>query len=300
MEVNNISFPYRSKNKLKSFGIQHDESFNIPRIVKKNQRKITLHHIHGKKTWMTDFMVINGKNIINFIHCNSRYWLAEIVPHQTASAAARVLMMLVQAEPNTEYDYPLIDTLISDDAQALNRSDVIRSICIRANIRQITYNMTITPHSYLALVDRISRTLRDMCFNCKRKNPNWQLNDDTLNDLLYIYNHTPHDTLTKTMGFEVSPYQALVHRNLQNELVRRWMKADYNLTSSWEFRRIQPGMIVYLARQNRFGDKPRNTVEDTPYKVLQCKRGRYTIQRIDEQQPPIVVQRKDFVVGVLP
>ena len=297
MENQVASIPYRSKGKLKSLGIDHDDSLRIPRIVKKVQRRLTLHHVHGNKTWMTDHMMIDGKNIINFIHCNTRYWLAEIVPNKSAEHAARVLMFLVQAEPYTEYEYPLIDTLISDDAQGLNRSRIIKSICNNAHINQIVYNMTKTPHSYLAIVDRISRTLRDMCFNCKRQNPQWELNNDTLTQLLSIYNKTPHDTLTKTMGFNVSPEQALIHKNLQDELVSRWMKADYNLTGSWEFSKIQPGMIVYLERQHRFGDKRRNTVEDIPYRVLECKRGSFKIQRVDLAQEPIIVQRKDFVLS---
>ena len=295
-----VSFPYRSKGKLKSAGIQHDDSFRVPRIVKKVQRRLTLHHVHGKKTWMSDYMVINGKNVINFIHCNTRYWLAQIVPNQSAQHAANLLMFLVQKEPYTEYDYPLIDTLISDDAQGLNRSRIIKSICNNAHINQIVYNMTQTPHSYLAIVDRISRTLRDMCFNCWRKDPNWELNEETLTELLSIYNRTPHDTLSKTMGFDVSPEQALIHKNLQDELVRRWMIADYNITGSWEYTRIQPGMIVYLEQGKRFGDKRRNTVEDMPYRVLECKRGRFKIERVDHARDPIIVQRKDFVVGRLP
>lgn len=313
MNNNLISFPYRSPHKLSSSGIQHNDSFRVPKIVKKTQRKLNLHHIHGNKTWMTDHMEIeqNGNKLIilNFIHCNSRYWLARIVPTKDAKNAADILMFLVQAEPFTAYEYPLINTLISDDAQGLNKSKIITSICRAQHIQQITYNMTNIPHTYLSIIDRISRTLRYMIFNCKRKNPQWELNDDSLTDILSIYNNTPHDTLSKTMGFNVSPTQALIHKNLQDALVRKWTVQNYNLTNSWEFTYIQPGMFVYLAqKKSRLNnDKPRNTVEDIPYKVLECKRGSYKIQQvlkgtheIDISKQPINVQRKDFVVGSPP
>ena len=292
--------PYRSKHKLRHWGIAHDETYTVPKIVKKKQRKLTLRHIHGRKTWMADFMVIDGINILNFIHCNSRYWLAQIVPNQSADNAADLLMFLVEAQPFTPYEYPLIDTLITDDAQALHKSRIITGICRNSHIKPIVYNMLHEPHSYLAIIDRISRTLRDFCFNCKRKDPDWELNDDTLTEILSIYNSTPHDTLSKTMGFDVSPEQALIHRHLQDEIVRHWTKENYNLINSFEFTSIKPGMIVYLERDKRFNDKRRNTVEDKPYRVLRCRNGGFIIQVVDESEPPRRVQRKDFVIGTLP
>ena len=296
-------FPYRSSGKLKSAGIPHDDSFRVPRIVKKNQRKMTMHHVHGPKTWMADFMVIDGANIINFIHCNTRYWLAQIVPDQTSERAANLLMFLAQKEPFSPYDTPLIDTLISDQAQALNASRIVRAICSNARIKTITYNMTYQSHTYLGIIDRISRTLRDMIYNCKRKDHHWNLNDNTLTDLLSIYNSTPHDTLSKTMGFKVTPQEALINRPLQDALVRKWMQADYNLTDSATFTQIQPGMIVYRARQrmrNALGEKIRADVENVPYRVLECKRGSFLIQRVDLANAPVFVQRRDIVIGTLP
>ena len=294
-------FPYRSSGKLKSAGIPHDDSFRVPRIVKKNQRKMTMHHVHGPKTWMADFMVVDGANIINFIHCNTRYWLAQIVPDQTSERAANLLMFLAQKEPVLDYDTPLIDTLISDQAQALNGSRIIQAICNNAHIQNITYNMQYVPHTYLGIIDRISRTLRDMIYNCRRKDPTWVLNNNTLTQLLSIYNSTPHDTLSKTMGFKVSPEDALFYRPLQDALVRKWMQADYNLTDSISFTEVKPGMIVYRARQaGALGEKRRANVEDVPYRVLECKRGSFVIQRVDMANDPVIVQRKDFVIGTLP
>ena len=258
-----------------------------------------LKHVHGPKTWMADFMVIDGINVINFIHCNTRYWIAQIVPSASADYAADILISLAQTQPFS-VDYSLIDTLITDDAKAFIDSTIIAGICEDAHIKQLSYNMTVEPHSFLAIVDRISRTLRDFCFNTQRKNPSWQLTNDTLTDIRSIYNNTPHDTLSKTMGFDVTPKQALTHRPLQDEIVRRWTMSNYNLINSFEFSYIKPGTIVYLERDKRFADKRRNTVEDKPYRVLSRVGGGYIVQIVDGSEAPRRVQRKDFVLGSLP
>ena len=90
-----------------------------------------------------------------------------------------------------------IRTLRFDGEAAIN-SKVFQEYLTRHNI---TFIPTIPgQHSQLSLIDRLTRTIRDMAFNM-----NIDIVDQTIMDIiLNYYNHAPHKTLTK-MFFKIDP-----------------------------------------------------------------------------------------------
>ena len=162
---------------------------------------------------------------------------------------------------------------------------------------EISFPTTSQYHNQLGIIDRISRTLRDMIFNVQRTNPTFELNDTTIKQLAMIYNKTPHETLSKTMGFDVSPQIALANKKLQDEIVRRWMQENYKLTESYAFTSIKKGMHVYLYAPKQLFEKRRNNVESVPYVIVDVRAGNYVIQRVDDELGTSIrtVQRKDFI-----
>ena len=300
--------PFRSKHKVST---RADLPPPIPKYMSKHQRKLTLHHIHGPKTWMIDFMTVEGLHILNVIHCNTRFWVPNITKDETAESVLNCIRALVD---NVRCDWSkgiIIDTLISDAAKAFTTTRAIRQLCQSLHIQQIVYNMkqggvqvlpfpkdptTSQYHNQLSIIDRISRTLRDMIFTVRRTKPWFQLDNRELQKLADIYNHTPHDTLSKTMGFDVSPFNAFHNRRLQDEIVRRWTIANYNIMDKPAFQFADEGSIVYLYAPKELFEKRRSSVEPIPYRIIARNSGNYIIQRIDGTGEPITVQRKDFVV----
>lgn len=301
-------FPYRSSRK------GADSSIIIPRYRSSIQRKLTLKHVHGPKTWMMDYMQINEIKILNAIHCNSRYWIPLIVKNQNAKNV-QTMVNLINSISFINWDLNVIDTVITDAAKCFTTDRSFIAMCEALNIKRITYNMdkggiridstnptfptTSQPHNQLAIIDRISRTLRDMIYNIQLKNPEFELNSKSLNEIAKIYNKTPHDTLTKTMHFNVSPEQALQNKTLQDEIVRRWMKYNYDLVESPEFEYVELGQIVWVYQPSSTFQKRRNTVRDIPYVVIKRNKGNYTLRPINEETEvnDIIAQRKDFILS---
>ena len=301
--------PFRSRRKVKFAELLPPP---IPRYQPKHQRRYTLHHIHGPKTWMIDFMKLGKQTILNIIHCNTRFWLPHITPDQSAEAVMtgiQATMMTVRCNWTVG---PVIDTLISDAAKTFTSTRLVNDFCESLGIKQIAFNMdkggiqvlpkassptTSQEHNQLSIIDRISRTLRDMVFNVQRTQPNFELNDTTIKQLAMIYNKTPHETLSKTMGFDVSPQIALANKKLQDELVRRWTQENYKLTDSYAFTSIKKGMHVYLYAPKQLFEKRRNNVERVPYVIVDVRAGNYVIQRVDDLTGDSIrtVQRKDFI-----
>lgn len=83
------------------------------------------------------------------------------------------------------------------------------------------------------------------------------------------------------MRFELTPADTLKHINVQNELVRRLMSANYITASSDKFDEIDEDDNVYLHKPKRFGEKRRSNVEDIPYRVAATKKGGYALRNHD-------------------
>ena len=273
--------PFRSENK----GGTIDD--RIPQWSRKVASHLSLHHQHGPRTWMCDHFFIKGNGdvvqegdtvdviILAFLHVNSRLFHAYVVPNKGLDSFFDKLQYYIIPHFPYEKYYPdwirnqslsMMDTLLCD--AAFDRAGMKQWLAGRG-VKMISKNISRTrDHSFLSPIDRMARTLRDMIFNAKRSNPSFIFNEQSLKELCKIYNSSPHDTLSKIMGFKVCPNDVFWNIELQDELQRRTYLMNYKIATSEGFQTIEVGSIVYLHKPREFGKKRRLNVEDVPYRVL--------------------------------
>lgn len=100
-------------------------------------------------------------------------------------------------------DVGLITSLRFDSESAI-KSDIFQNYLKKHNIKFISTLKQ--QHSSLSLIDRLTRTIRDMAFNM-----NVEIVDQSIMDIiLKYYNISPHSTLTK-MFFKVDPDLKIKH-----------------------------------------------------------------------------------------
>ena len=85
-------------------------------------------------------------------------------------------------------------------------------------------------HGSLALVDRFVRTLRDMTFNA-----GYKLTPFALKEMVRQYNNAPHSTLSKWIGFDVSPLMVQNDKNKEEYIVMKINKANSLTVLSADF-----------------------------------------------------------------
>ena len=224
-----------------------------------------------------------------FIHCNSRYVVVEPLLSKNTADFRRIMSKFINPT-NPEFSgvdremLPIIDTLISDKEKSFCSAEMERFYAENRIVHK-TFNMSANDsanrHLALAIIDRFARTLRDMIFNCQRNDASFRLSPNNLQQLVKIYNTTPHATLSKIMQFELTPADALKHLNVQNELVRRLMSQNFITTNHYEFDEVWRGDDVYLHKPKKFGEKRRSNVEDVPYRVAATKKGGFALRNRD-------------------
>lgn len=300
--------PWRARTKLTSS--QKAIVKPIPKWTSSKAQKVTMHHIHGLRTWMCDHFFINPSGdvvqdttqqqtyvILAFMHVNSRLFNAFIVPDKSMKTFYTQILY---------YTYPagseapqwirderksLMDTLITDYA-----FESMRGWLKGQGIQLLTKNIKRTQnHSWLAPIDRLARTLRDMIFNAKRTQPSFQLTPETLTTLCNIYNNTPHNTLSRLMGFPVTPLQVFTILPLQEEIIKRLYLENYNTQQSAEYKSLKIGSIVYVHQPHQFLKKRRFNVEEDPYKVISLTP--LILQNVRTGVHKKDVSRKDIVIS---
>ena len=267
--------------------------------------------------------------ILAFIHCNSRLFIAYIVKKRTQEAYEDIFAKIFDTntttpaqnqqllEPQWGDNRFVIDTLITDYEPSFGkdvrtndngelyivnddsrRSQRMAEFYKERGIRHIGFNMNRTAqHSKLSIIDRMARTLRDMIFNIRRLNPTFKLNEETLKQLCRTYNTSPHATLTRAMGFPVTPQDAYYYRDLQNEISRRTMETNYETANAIVGEPIAIGDEVYVNEPRVFFKKRRNTVKDDPYEVIKyTSPGSFLIKNKNHPTDIIRYTRKDLVL----
>ena len=83
-----------------------------------------------------------------------------------------------------------------------------------------------------SIVDRLMRTLRMMNYNLGNKNA---IEPEIMNWLISEYNRSPHATLSKLLGYDVSPNDVDGNLGLETEIVKRIRAQNFAITNSPEY-----------------------------------------------------------------
>ena len=221
--------------------------------------------------------------VLALMHCNSRLFIPTIVPNRQSEAFIDILyrhffgehafcrmdVLISDYEPSFGKDVIIKDgRYIIDPSDKSNRSVEMSQALANNHVQHIGYNISKTDeHTKLALIDRMARTLRDMIYNCRMRDPDFALNKETLDKLTVAYNLSPHATLSSLMGFPVTPIQVYNHDELQHEIIKKLVQSNYH--TAWQINRESLGVgdTVWVHNPRVWTQKRRNTVEDHPYTI---------------------------------
>ena len=216
-------------------------------------KKYSLHKVAHRGSYMIDFMVHKKKYIyLVAININTRYAMIEMT-NISVSDENESQERILSKDAKTTSSYLRALKKMIDEVKIMNP---IRHLtgdgegAFKSNLAKKfyeQYNITFHPvtrmkiegkkgtdplHSSLGLVDRFIRTIRDMLFNAEL-----QITPLAIKEMVRQYNNAPHTTLSKYIGFDVSPLMVKQDKNkeeyivmkINNENIQTRMRYDFNI-----------------------------------------------------------------------
>jgi hypothetical protein len=140
-------------------------------------------------------------------------------------------------------------------------------------------------HNRLSIINRAIRTIRDYAYRA------FETKDDiapsNLSQILHFYNNDPHKTLSRLIGFNVTPKMRLEDLELEAFIVKKLFHANMKERE----KKLKIGTKVTLYHPKEFGKKVRFQMEPGIYTITSYKNGMYEV--VEDQD----VKNKQVVPG---
>ena len=219
--------------------------------LKDNLKKYSLHKVAHRGSYMIDFMVHKKKYIyLVAININTRYAMIEMTNISVSDENESEERILSKDAKTTSSYLRALNKMI-DEVKFMNPirhltgdgESAFKSKLAMKFYEQ--YNITFHPvtrmkiegkkgtdplHSSLGLVDRFIRTIRDMLFNAEL-----QITPLAIKEMVRQYNNAPHTTLSKYIGFDVSPLMVQQDKNKEEYIVMKINKENIQTRMRYDF-----------------------------------------------------------------
>ena len=286
-ERRNLSLPWRSAVKVKSFGKRYEwsssdinlaiENNRIPKFNRREAKNKYLHAVAPRHSFVIDYF-FSGKGLVYFLamNINTRKAYAIITPGVIWQEDGSLLTMKTGNRTENEAIEAMKDLIkrtevrhITHDYEGAFMTDKFKKFCRANNITQHPYkkypidprmikgkmSKTRANHSTLALIDRLSRTLRDMNYTVRGYNdvidPRWMAT------LIAEYNSSPHSTLSNVFGKPTSPNQVDGNSDMEDQVAFYFLRKNA-LTKNAEGYELNPGQKVKILNQTSDFEKRRD------------------------------------------
>ena len=204
--------------------------------LKDNLKRYKLHKIAPYGTYMVDLMYCGKLVYLAGINVNTRYGMIELTnitndEGEAIKKGARDTISYLRALDKMINEVKETNPIkhLTGDGEGAFKSKLSNSFYQQYGITfhpvprmYVEGKETTDPlHSSLALVDRFIRTIRDMIFTA-----GYKLTPLAIKEMVRQYNNAPHSTLSKWIGFPVSPIMVQKDKNKEEYIVMKINKAN--------------------------------------------------------------------------
>lgn len=146
-------------------------------------------------------------------------------------------------------------------------------------------------HGSLGILDRVIRTLRDMAYHIEVG----IITPNIMKELVNQYNNVPHATLSKYVGFDVTPQMVQDDEEIENYIIRQIMKENEKVTSRAGFK-LENGTPVKLYNEKDSMAKRRSIIQPGKYHIVDYHGGYYEVE--DENKNRQFIPRFKLAIDI--
>ena len=264
--------------------------------LKSNIKRYQLHKCASRNTWIIDLMFCEKLCYLVAINVNTKYLYVELMNGRidkdkfSKKATKSTVTYLIALDKMIRKGMK-VKHLIGDGEKAFNSSYAwttfykSNGIDFKPVPRQV---MGVYPdfmkkeqksvktdplHSSLGILDRVTRTIRDIAYNMKIG----LITPEIMDNIVKQYNNAPHRGLSKWAGFSVTPKMVNDDPDLETYIVRRICQENFNVMNRPGFK-IKAGTNVKVYNEKDSMSKRRSIIQPGSFKVNGFKNGLYEVE----------------------
>ena len=325
--IEQINFGYKGLDKIKSLYKHYGKEYVEPKVqkqitnyfpLKQNIKNYSLHKVRPRNSWLIDLMKSGKIYYLLAINVNTRYLLAEptnatieenkddegIVKISNSAKNEKICADVMQRLINKGWKPKYIES----DGEGGFKSDYVnRVIYERYNIihkevprqKKTVYpmfmkdesekwnNKTEPMHGSLGIIDRITRTIRDMAYNMKIG----VILPPDMKKIVEYYNNAPHKGLSKYAGFSITPLMVQNDPKLEEWIVRKIMQKNYEVMNRKGFK-LKRGTEVKVYNEKDSLSKRRTVIRPDEFMILRFDKGLYKVKNKTDNSIQLVPRYK--------
>ena len=142
-------------------------------------------------------------------------------------------------------------------------------------------------HGSLGIIDRVTRTIRDIAYNMKVG----VILPNVMEKIVEYYNNAPHKGLSKWAGFSVTPQMVMNDKRLEEYIVRKIVQANHEIMNRLGFQ-LKEGTEVKVYNEKDSLTKRRSVIQPGKFIVQGFNRGLYRVKNINDGSIQLVPRFK--------
>ena len=254
-QINKLGFKDERKYKFGTRNYEREAKINYTLTnsfpLEENVKRYRLHKVAPRGTYIIDFMFDDKLVYLVAINVNTRYGMIELTNISNENGPevlwtnSKTTISYLRALEKMIREVSLTNPIkhLTGDGEGAFKAKLSLDFYQQRGItfhpvprmkiedKKKTKGYKTEPlHGSLALVDRLIRTLRDMSFNV-----GYKLTPLVLKEMMRQYNNAPHSTLSKWIGFDVSPLMVQNDKNKEEYIVMKINKANSLTVLSTDF-----------------------------------------------------------------
>jgi len=254
--------------------------------IKENIKKYCTHKVAHKGAHLIDIMFAGIYQHLLVINVNTRYLYARTIKDKSKLSVERAMKEIITEAQQT--GNPII-TIQGDAENAFvaidwNKMGIIFIPCVR----QPVGGMTAPYHPQLAIIDRVTRTIRDM--HDKILPTIQSIDSDEMEFLVRYYNNHPHSTLSRNGGRKLTPSDVQHDPALESNITYLINVENMRIMNQDDYW-LKPGQHVYLYQAPKALYKHRSSYMLGDWVIKEVKGVFYLVENQDNTNEKYWVTR---------
>ena len=265
-----------------------------------SQHKYMLHQIYPRGTWFVDLVKFGDYWYVFFVEANTRY----LIVIQGNSDFLNTDSVLVNTNKRVPTDIFLevfqrfeemnekkVLLLIGDSEKAF-WSKSMREYYNKRNIGIKIINVNEDGHIGMAILDRLVRTIRDICYNMKFTQ---SVTPKEIIEAVVVYNNTIHHTFKNIVGEDWTPLMVHENEEYEDKFIDGLFNDNIRISSQGAFLIRNGTKVVVFNEMETKKRKIRSKILDGEFVVEKHNNdGTYTIKNKEDNSIISNVPRRNL------